>query len=109
MSTELTYQEETAKNEASFKQMVHNIRPEIWALMDIIDQTGINAFVVWKIIYAMNNVAMDTKYGNVVIEVENNVVKFIRGNHNTKVNEPIIKPKNEVVDNPNISDIHKNT
>ena len=106
---ELTYQEETAKNEAAFKQMVHNVRPEIWALMDIIDQTGVNAFVVWKVIYAMNNVATDTKYGNVVVEIENNVVRFVRGNHAMKLNEDIIKTNNETIDNPNISDIQKNT
>lgn len=89
--TELTYQEETTKNEEAFKKLVHDIRPDIWALMDIIDQTSINPFVLWKVAYALNNIAMGTKYGNVVVEVENGTVRFVRGLMADKVNEPLIK------------------
>lgn len=94
---ELTYQEETSKNEEAFKKLVHDIRPDIWALMDIIDQTEVNPFVLWKVAYALSNIATTTKYGNVVIEVEDSIVRFIRGQSNSKVNEPLIKTLNTPV------------
>lgn len=91
---EVTYQEENKVNEDAFKQMVHDIRPDIWALMDVIDQTGVNPFVLWKVIYALDNIGKTTKYGNVTVEVEDNVIRFVRGNFNAKVNEPLIKTLN---------------
>lgn len=91
---ELTYQEENKLNEDAFKQIVHDIRPDIWALMDIIDQTGVNPFVLWKVIYALSNIANSTKYGNVIIEIENGTVRFVRGQAADKVNEPLIKTLN---------------
>ena len=94
MTNELTYQEETAKNEAAFKTLVHDLRPDIWALMDIIDQTEINPFVFWKVCYALDNISRGTKYGNVVVEVENGTVRFVRGLMADKVNEPLIKTLN---------------
>jgi hypothetical protein len=93
--TELTYQEEASKNEEAFKKLVHDIRPDISVLMDIIDQTGVNSFVVWKIVYALNNIATTTRYGNVVVEIEDNTVRFVRGQANSKVNEPLIKNARE--------------
>lgn len=96
---ELTYEEETKQNEEKFKQMVKALRPDIWVLMDIIDQTGINPFVVWKVIYQLNNIAMSTKYGNVVVEIENGTVRFVRGQSADKVNEPLIKTLDSKRDN----------
>jgi hypothetical protein len=91
MTKELTYDEESAKNEEQFKQIVKSVRPDIWLLMDIVDQTGINPFVLWRVAYALNNIATTTKYGNVVVEIENGTVRFVRGQSADKVNEPLIK------------------
>lgn len=88
---ELDFEAQQQKNEEAFKQVVKSVRPDIFALMDIIDQTHVNAFVLWKVIYALNNIATSTNYGNVVIEIENGVVRFVRGQSAAKVNEPVIK------------------
>lgn len=85
------YQEQTKQNEAAFAEMVKQIRPEIWLLMDLVDQTGVNPFVLWKVGYAMKNISGDTKYGQVVLEIENDVVRFVRSIHADKLNEPVIK------------------
>jgi hypothetical protein len=91
MTQELTYKEESKMNEDVFKQIVHDIRPDIWSLLTAIDETKVNSFVIFKVIYALNNVMETTKYGNVVIEVEDGTVRFIRGQSNFKINEPLVK------------------
>lgn len=93
---DLSYQEQTNLNEGVFNQMIKTLRPDIWVLMDILDQTGVNPFVVWKVIYQMNNIAMSTKYGKVVVEIENGTVRFVRGESADKVNEPLILPDGPV-------------
>ena len=90
MNKDPSYQEQKKHNEEQFKIALKAVRPEIWVLMDILDQTKVNPFVVWKVIYAMNNIAMSTKYGQVVVEIENGTVRFIRGQSADKVNEPLI-------------------
>lgn len=87
----MDYQEQVKKNEEAFNELLKVARPEIHLLMQTIDETGINPFVVWKVIVAMHNIAQDTKYGNVVVEIEDNTVRFVRGQHANKVNEPLIK------------------
>ena len=103
---ELTYTDESAKNEDAFKKLVHDIRPDIWSLLTIIDETKVNSFVIYKIILALHNVATTTKYGNVVVEVEDGTVRFIRGQSNFKINEPLIKDARQelgYVENANIT------
>ena len=103
---EITYQEEASKNEEAFKKLVHDIRPDIWSLLTIIDETKVNSFVIYKIILALHNVATTTKYGNVVVEVEDGIVRFVRGQSNSKVNEPLIKDARQelgYVENENIT------
>lgn len=93
---EPTYQEQSTANQNVFEQILKDTRPEIHLLMQTLDQTGVNPFIVWRIIMAMSNLAEDTRYGNVVIEVEDNTVRFVRGQHSTKVNEPIIKRRDDI-------------
>ena len=88
---ELDYEAQQKKNEEAFGQIVKSVRPDIYALMNIIDQTHVNAFVLWKVAYALNNIATSTNYGNVLIEIENGTVRFVRGQSADKVNEPVIK------------------
>src|SRR3954466_12561931 len=85
------YQEQKARNEEAFMQLLKSSRPDIWVLMDIVDQTGINPFVLWKVGYAMSNIANSTNYGQIVVEIENGTVRFVRGISADKLNEPLIK------------------
>jgi hypothetical protein len=88
------YQKEKDNNEWIFKNMLKDIRPELYVLMDLLDTTGISPLIVFKILRQLNNIAMGTKYGNVVIEVQNGVVTFIRGEESDRVNESIVKKEN---------------
>ena len=87
------YKPEMIQNEESFKMMLKNIRPDIYVLMDLIDSTGLNAYVIFHIMKHLNNIALGTKYGSVLISVENGVVTFIRGEEATKLNEQLKKTK----------------
>src|SRR3990167_7690823 len=88
----MDYNEQKKINEAQFKEIIKATRPDIWAIMNLLEETKINWKVIFHVIRALGNVALDTKYGNIVIEVENNTVRFIRGTHNMKINELIMLP-----------------
>ena len=86
-----TYQEEVLHNEESFKIMLKNFRPDIFVLMDLIDSTGLNPYILFHVMKHLNNIALGTKYGNVLISIENGVVTFVRGEEATKLNESLKK------------------
>lgn len=92
----LDYYEEQQRNNEVFTEAMKAVRPDLWALMDVIDKTELNWTILWKVAFALHNLATDTKYGQIVIEVEDNVVRFVRGVHANKLNEPLLKPKEEL-------------
>ena len=87
------FQIEQENNQRKFIEMLKRIRPEIWVIMDILDQTGINDFVIVKTIRQLNNIALGTGWGTVKIEVQNGRVLFIRGEDNDRLDEPLLIPK----------------
>lgn len=78
------------ENTKKFMDALKQVRPEIWVLADIIDQTGLNPFILWKVAYHLNNIAMGNKYGQVNVHVEKGVVTFIRGEESDRVNMALI-------------------
>lgn len=89
----LDYYEQEKRNSEKFSEAFKSVRPDIWALMDVVDKTEINWTILWKVAYALHHIATDTRYGQVVIEVEDNTVRFVRGIHANKVNEPLLLKK----------------
>ena len=87
------FQIEQENNQRKFIEMLKRIRPELWVIMDILDQTGINDFVIVKTIRQLNNIALGTGWGTVKIEVQNGRVLFIRGEDNDRLDEPLLIPK----------------
>lgn len=79
--------------EDKFMAELKLVRPEIWVLADILDQTSINPFVVWKVIYAMNGVATGSGWGQIIVEVQDKTVKLVKGVEQTKVEEPLLLKK----------------
>lgn len=82
-------------NTEQFMEVLKTIRPEIWVLADIIDQTGINPFILWKVAYHLNNIAIGNKYGQVNVHVEKGVVTFIRGEESDRINMELIAKDKE--------------
>jgi len=78
-------------NEETFKVLMKNLRPDIFVLMDLLDSTDLNPYIIFHVIKHLNNIVMGTKYGNVLVSVENGIVTFVRGEEATKLNEQLKK------------------
>ena len=90
MTKDITYQEEQQNNELLFKEMLKKLRPDLYVLMDILDETGINPLVLWKVVRQLNNIAIGNRYGNVTIEIQKGIVLFVRGEESDRVNEELV-------------------
>lgn len=84
------FQREASNNEEAFKNIIKQVRPDLYALMELLDQSGMNWFVLAHVIRQLNNIALRTGYGNVTIIVENGLVKFVNGESLAKLNEKLI-------------------
>ncbi len=95
------YEEESKHNLAVFLEFLKKARPDVWVLMDLLDRTKINYYVLFQIIKVLNNIAMVNKYGTVTIQIENGIVTFVRGEESVRVSEPLTKDsaENESIDN----------
>ena len=85
------YVKEVVHNEESFKILLKNVRPDIFVLMDLLDNTGINPYIIFHVIKYLNNIIIGTNYGKVVIEVERGMVTYIRGEESTMLKENLKK------------------
>jgi hypothetical protein len=88
------YEQEVENNEAVFKNALKQLRPDVYVLMDLLDATQVNYYVVFKIIRHLNNIAISSNpWGKIVVEIENGKVSFIRGEESDRLNEEIIVGK----------------
>lgn len=87
----MDYNEQLEHNEFAFRNMVKTVRPDIWVLMDLLDETGINYLILYKVLRHLNNIATGSKFGNVTVEIQNGVATFVRGEESDRLNEPVIK------------------
>ena len=92
-TTELTYQEETDNNEKIFKELVKRVRPDLFVLMDLLDETGISILILLKFMRQLNNIALGNGYGEVITEIVDKNVTFIRGTETDRLQIPIIERK----------------
>lgn len=98
ISEELDYYQQQAKNEFSFRQMLKTVKPDLYVLFDLLEQTGVNILVVLKIIRHIKNIAVGNGYGTITISMENGRVMFVRGEESDKVNEPAILNRKKTID-----------
>ena len=70
-------------------EILKKFRPDIYVLMDLLDNTGINPYIVFHIIKHLNNIQIGSRYGNVVTTLEDGIVTFIRGEESTRLNEAL--------------------
>ncbi len=88
--------EEKEHNELVFKEMVRTMRPEIFVLMDVLDQTRVNPMVVFKFIRQIKNLAEGSKWGSVEAIMEKGIVRSIRGIDHDKLNEEAVIEKKQL-------------
>jgi hypothetical protein len=87
---DVDYYKQQAKNEYAFREMLKTVKPDLYVIFDILQTTGINFFVVVKILRALNNVALGTGYGTVSVDIQDNKVLFVKGTESDRVNEELI-------------------
>lgn len=90
------YKKESDNNIKVFSEMIQRVRPDIWVLMDLLDNTGVDPFILLKIIRQINNIAIGSGYGQVVTAIEKGVVRYVRGEDVDKVELPIHRNKGEL-------------
>jgi len=93
---ELDYYKQQAKNEFAFREMLKGVKPDLYVVFDLLEQTGINYFVIIKIIRQLHNISMGTGYGNVTIDVQNGVVLFVKGTDSDRLSEKLIVKKDRL-------------
>lgn len=90
------YDRENDNNAKVFSEMVQRARPEIWVLMDLLDNTGMDPFILLKIIRQINNIGLGTGYGQVVVAIEKGIVRYVRGEDVDKIELPILKKRGQL-------------
>ena len=90
---EITYQDEVDNNEQIFKEIVRRGRPDIFVLMQLLDDTGVNYNVVLKVIRQVHDLASGTGYGKVTVEMENKTVTFVDGLERDRLQESALVEK----------------
>lgn len=89
----MDYQEQQKNNEEAFLKAISLVRPDIANLMQVIDMTGIDPEILIQVTYALERIVGlgGTRYGNVVVQIENGTVTFVRGDASRKLNIPALK------------------
>jgi hypothetical protein len=87
----MDFREQVASNEFTFMELLKKMRPDLWVLADVMDNTKINYLILLKLMYHLNNIATGSKYGDVKVQIQNGICTFIFGEESSRVNEPVIK------------------
>ena len=87
----MDYNEQLKHNEATFKKGAQLVRPDIYMLMNALDETHVDASLVLSVIYALERVAGGSGYGNVTVFIENKVATFVKSDESRKVNVAVLK------------------
>lgn len=89
------YHVQKEQNEKAFREILRLARPDIFSLMEQLDESQINWWVIAKVIRQLALMSIGTGYGQVTIQIENGKVTFIRGEESNRVNEPLLQPKTD--------------
>lgn len=95
-SIESLYQKETRNNNNQFMEMLKAVRPDIFVLIDMVDDRGFDPYIMLKIIRQISNIAIGSGYGQVVISIEKGVVRFVRGEDVDKIELPVFKKRDKL-------------
>jgi hypothetical protein len=88
----MDHQQEQSQNEERFKMQIEAFRPDVYVLMKLLDDTGINPMVLIKIIRQLSDIAQGLKFGEVRVTIEKGQVTFIKGEQSDRVFEPLVAP-----------------
>lgn len=90
------YREQTKHNEKIISDILQQVRPDIWVLMDLLDTTNINPYVVFKFLRQVNNIMTGSRWGQVTLVIADGVAKYMRGEDTDKIEENCLIPPKEI-------------
>lgn len=93
---EVDYYKQQSNNEYKFREMLKVVKPDLYVLFDLLEQTRVNYLVIFKVIRALNNIAIGNGYGTVSVTIENGKATFVRGEESDRVNEPVLTDKKDL-------------
>lgn len=91
----LDYDEEQTKNKQIFYKLVQKLRPDIFVLMDLLDVTGVNPFILYKVVRQLNNIAIGSGWGEVKVLINNKRVVRVAGEDTEKMDDEVIIKKRD--------------
>lgn len=90
------YYEVQKKNQEQVLSMLRIALPEFHLVATQMVKSLSNPVILFHVIQHMAEIASGTGYGQVHIVIEEGIVRFVRGEHSTKLNEPVIKDTKQV-------------
>jgi hypothetical protein len=86
------YQEAARYNREQLLELLKVALPELHIVATMMDKTQVNPAILFHVIRHMAEIAEGTGYGQVHVMIEDGTARFVKGEHSTKLNEPVIKP-----------------
>jgi len=84
------YYESRKYNNQKFMELIKVNMPEFYILADMVTKCQANPSILFHVIKHMGEIANGTGFGQVHIVIEEGVARFVRGEHSTRLNEPVI-------------------
>lgn len=85
------YHEVARQNKEQFMEMLRLAAPEFHIVAVQMDKSKTNPVILFHVIKHLGEIANGTGYGQVHIMIEDGIARFVKGEHSTKLNEPVIK------------------
>jgi len=90
-STAGDYHVAAKQNKEQFLEMMKLALPEFYIVALQMEKSKTNPVILFHVINHMAQIADGTGYGQVHVMIEEGIVRFVKGEHSTKLNEPVIK------------------
>lgn len=87
----MDFTEAEQNNQDTAEKFIQAVRPDVYLLMKQVDSGGLNLRILLSVIRNLYNIFNGTRFGKVIIEVENGQVTFVRGEESERIGEQIAR------------------
>lgn len=85
-TTEYLTMNETANNDDKYLEVLRTLDPELYLIKMALEETGVNAQIIPRVIRVLGNLEIGTGFGEVVILMKSGVVTQIKANESDVLN-----------------------
>lgn len=85
------YKQVIKQNNEQVMEMLKIALPEFYIVALQMEKSRANPAILFHVIRHLGDIASGTGYGQVHVMIEDGVARFVKGEHSTKLNEPVIK------------------